>query len=332
MWKQIQCTVRGRSHIKSDTPCQDRTYAITDGNTHVIALADGAGSATMSHYGAETATKCVCVDLAVHFENYFQNDDAGLVKTQLMKNIIDDLRSQAGVMKCDIKDLASTLLVAAVKGEKFILIHIGDGVIGYLDGNELKVASQPENGEFVNTTIFTTSKDAISTMKIIRGSIKNIRGFVLMSDGTEISLYNKREKRLASILKTIMDMVILIQLDALEKKLHHTFENVIRQNTTDDCGIAMLIKGNNDFKGYRYFSSVEKGILLQVIGRSAKKRIMQYDTILEFLTDSHSLLDVARHLHLKPRYAKKRLNRLCKLNLLVEEEKRYRTIVIMDSF
>lgn len=97
--------------------------------------------------------------------------------------------------------MASTLLLVAIKDDKFIIAHIGDGVIGYLKNNEMKIASQPENGEFVNTTVFTTSKDAIMTMKLIKGFLGTIQGFVLMSDGPEARLYSKQENKLADVLK-----------------------------------------------------------------------------------------------------------------------------------
>ena len=88
------------------------------------------------------------------------------------------------------KDLAATMLVVAENNDRFIIAHIGDDVIGYLDGDVLKTASAPSNGEHANETYFVTSRDAINTMKLFKGSIKNIAGFVIMSDGTEQSLYS----------------------------------------------------------------------------------------------------------------------------------------------
>ena len=35
-------------------------------------------------------------------------------------------------------DLASTLLFVAIKDNKFIMAHIGDGIIGYLKQDEVK--------------------------------------------------------------------------------------------------------------------------------------------------------------------------------------------------
>ena len=52
MWNSVQCAVQGRGHFKTDMPCQDKTNYLCKNETSVIALADGAGSATMSHFGA----------------------------------------------------------------------------------------------------------------------------------------------------------------------------------------------------------------------------------------------------------------------------------------
>ena len=42
MWKIVQCAVQGRSHIKADIPCQDKTFALVKNEVYVMALADGA--------------------------------------------------------------------------------------------------------------------------------------------------------------------------------------------------------------------------------------------------------------------------------------------------
>ena len=62
--------VQGRAHIKNDVPCQDKTYTLTDPSGASIALADGAGSAGMSHFGAEPVTKCITEYLTEHFEEF----------------------------------------------------------------------------------------------------------------------------------------------------------------------------------------------------------------------------------------------------------------------
>lgn len=45
---------------------------------------------------------------------------------------MDGLEKLAQELDCLVKDLASTLLVVAVKNGKYLILHIGDGVIGYV--------------------------------------------------------------------------------------------------------------------------------------------------------------------------------------------------------
>lgn len=331
MWKIIQCAVQGRSHLKSNIPCQDKTYSMIANNTQVIALADGAGSAKLSHYGADIATKFICLELTINFDNYFSNNNGVEVKLQLVKKIIEHLKNQAQILQCDLKDLASTLLFVAIKKQQFIIAHIGDGVIGYLKDNELKVASYPENGEFINSTTFVTSKNSITNMKLFKGYLKQITGFVLMSDGTEMSLYNKKEQKLANILKKIMQISTIIPTNKIEYQLQQSFENVISKATTDDCSIIMLVNTDKNFKGYLSLSHIQKCKLLNINPQSAKRTVKKYDNILLFLLNKNTLSQVAKKIHLQKKYAQKYIDKLYKLNLIEKDGLCYHTILIMNK-
>ncbi len=241
MWNSIRCEVQGRSHIQKNIPCQDKTYSICINGVRTIALADGAGSAKLSHFGAEDVVKYVCYIMSTKFDDYFLEECATSVKEELLENIRKSLKELSIKKECDIKDLASTLLFVSIKDDKFILSHIGDGVIGYLENGELKIASQPENGEFINTTVFTTSNDAIKSMKLIKGNIENIKSFILMSDGTEESFYDKREKKLATVLKNIIEKILTESIKEIQLKLEESFKNIIIRKTTDDCSIVILV-------------------------------------------------------------------------------------------
>jgi len=251
MWNSIRCEVQGRGHIKNNIPCQDKTYSICINGVQTIALADGAGSAKLSHFGAENVVKNICYNLSSKFEDYFFEENGIIVKENLLGNIRTNLEKLAIELECDVKDLASTLLFVSIKNNKFILAHIGDGVIGYLKNGELKIASQPENGEFINTTIFTTSKDAINSMKLIKGDINDIKSFILMSDGTEESFYDRRERKLAEVLKNIIEKMMTESIKEIQLKLEESFKNIIIQKTTDDCSIVILVNEKitmEDFK------------------------------------------------------------------------------------
>lgn len=332
MWNTVQCAVQGRSHLKAEIPCQDKTSIYIAENVTVAALADGAGSAPCSHFGAERITQFISQYIAEDFFSYFVEQDGAAFKRKVINDIDTELNKLAEEVGCTVKDLASTLLVVGVCGDQYILIHIGDGVIGYLKKDQLLIASQPENGEFVNTTVFTTSKDALQTMKILKGRLGSIEGFVLMSDGTEASLYNKREQSLAPALKGIMRLAQILDQECLEQLLQESFENIVRQATTDDCSIAILMKEKEDFHGYRHLRPLEKKRLLGIEGRrDSEKRLKRYDILLERMQNPCSILEIGKLIHLKPKYAKRYLDNLLANNIVIRQNGRYKTAVIMQK-
>lgn len=328
MWKTIMCAVQGRGHEREEIPCQDKTFSYAEDGVYVVALADGAGSARLSHEGAAAVTADICRDIAEHFDEYFAQDDGVMVKKQLMANITDCLKKKAEALECDTKDLASTLLAAAVKEDRFFLVHIGDGVIGYLKEDVLKIASQPENGEFANTTVFTTSKEALMGMRLIKGTLGTIDGFVLMSDGSEAGLYHKQEKRLSDGLKKVMQMAMMIPEDAIEAMLYQSFQQVIRQATQDDCSIAVLVRDDR-FDGFHHLNAAQKHTLLQLRGTNHEKRVRRYDDLLSLLTEGKTLRQLSRAVHVKPRYLKKHLVHLCGLHMIEKSGDRYQTQIFM---
>ena len=242
MWNFLDSTRKGRSHVKQGTPCQDKTYCQSYDDAYVITLADGAGSARLSHYGAKCVTKCIADELGSNFESYWDETEARIAKERLFQGITESLQQIAGQYDCQLKDLASTLLAVAVKDERYIILHLGDGVIGYCKEGVLKVASAPNNGEFANTTVFTTSSDACSQMKVFRGALNGIDGFVLMSDGPEACLYDKKNNELASGLLQILEDASGDELNEVAEGIENAMDTVISKHTMDDCSLAFMVK------------------------------------------------------------------------------------------
>ena len=241
MWKIIKCAVTGQSHKQSNTPCQDKVCSLVKNEVCVLCLCDGAGSARLSHFGARLVASRVCVLLSKNFDEYFALNEADL-KAKILKILLEKLQKKAEFLHCKISDLASTLLFVAIKKDKFILAHIGDGLIACLKNETLSVLSAPQNGEFINTTTFITSPNALDEMHILRENLAYINAFVLMSDGSEAGLYDKREKSLAPVLKDIMQKLKAQDEKFMQSKLLRSFEDVMVQKTTDDCSIIIAVK------------------------------------------------------------------------------------------
>ena len=243
-YKTADAYVQGKSHIKKDIPCQDRTYSLNRKNMSIISLSDGAGSRKYSDIGATIVTKEIPDLLYKNFNRLYDSDPI-----QAQKYIVYSLvrllekkvlkMNQEKKEKITIKDLASTLLFVAVKGEKFIAGHIGDGVIGYIKNEEALVLSKPENGEFSNVTYFLNKK-TWQKLKLFKGKLEGISGFILMSDGPESSLYNKSNNSLSKINKTMIKWLDSYSSKQVAKALKENISEFLTKRTTDDCSINLL--------------------------------------------------------------------------------------------
>jgi hypothetical protein len=330
MWKSVCCEVQGRGHIKTETPCQDKTKILSRDGAEVIALSDGAGSASHSHFGAECVVNNISAYVADNFRQLIDNVDGKQVKLDIMNILKQSLNDKAVELNCDLKDLASTLLLAAVCEEKYIIIHIGDGVIGYLDGEELKVASSPDNGEFANVTTFVTSSEALASMRLFKGNINNISGFILMSDGTEQSLYHKPTKALAKVTIKLMHRTCLIDGGIMRSRLVETFKSVILKNTQDDCSIAIMARPFGVLRSLEELTYLERHELYsecvnkkkifkkkRIRKKKDKLEIKQIDNILGILTTSKTYEQVASEINLKPEDVRVMLDKLVLSGLVI---------------
>lgn len=172
-------------------------------------------------------------------ENLCNEFNADTKNLQLNLNIdieskLDSISKEIKNSTCEIKDLASTLLFVAIKGECCLIGHLGDGTIGALYTKELKVLSSGNNGEYANVTFFVTSQDAAKRLQIIKGNVKekNINAFVLMSDGSSEGLLIKKENKFASALEN--------RLKDSKESIKELIERVKEQKSFDDCSIAIL--------------------------------------------------------------------------------------------
>ncbi len=247
-WKSAFSYVTGKSHIKKSLPCQDRAFSFqkrhSSGAFHGVALADGAGSCLYSHIGAKFITENILKFISSKFSYLFSK--VKNPQKAILSHIEKELKNLAKTKKIPLKELSSTLLFVGVKNQKIIAGHIGDGVIGILkrDGT-LQILSFPENGEFSNSTYFTTTESYPNRLRIYKMDAEKISGFILLSDGSAESLYDKQNKVLAPANKTIINWLQKASEEEVAKALNDNLQKIISQKTIDDCSIAIMRKLNN---------------------------------------------------------------------------------------
>lgn len=272
-WRSALSRATGRSHRLTQTPCQDQVFRREhpDG-VLVLALADGAGSAYFSHYGAEAVNRSAAAWLNKNFDRLFRaTNNTAEVKEELsvyLQRVLSELarrgipvdnrdrsrlrlprKSEQPRIRCSPRDLASTLLVVAMKDQRYLALHLGDGVIGAetlspRGRRRMTVLSAPEEGEHANETFFVGMPNAGEHLRLYRGQVKTARqeisGFILMSDGPQAVLYQKKTDSLAPACSKLIAACRGLPPSQAQKQLSSTLERLIIPRTHDDCSLVLL--------------------------------------------------------------------------------------------
>lgn len=275
-WRFASGRHQGRSHADASVPCQDQVAIFADSDGTVVgALADGAGSAKLSHYGAEILASRASRLVAQQFDKLFRaTNNLGALRASVVADLLahliaaavegldvsDDDRARLDLadrdaeplIKCDVRDLAATLLVVAVRGERFVALHLGDGVIGVervlkSGSRAVRALGIPDNGEFINETKFITSRDAADSIRVYRGRVmtasREVTGFVLMSDGPEASLYRRSSRTMAGACSKLLQACRRLPSETMHEQLAETLRDVIVPRTRDDCSLVLIALG-----------------------------------------------------------------------------------------
>lgn len=296
----------------------------------MIALSDGAGSAKLSHFGAERVTAEIANFLAEKFENIYCNEDANAVRSEIVTKANEAVTDLTEELKCEKGDLACTLLAAAVKDDRYILLHCGDGVTGFMRGDELKVATKPMNGEFANETVFITSQNSAQCLRLVKGSLNGIRAFVLMSDGSEACLYSKREVYFAKAVAKIIDQATFRPVEGVRETVIDAFKSTIIKKTTDDCSIAFLVKRDGETSKYSQLSFEEKCELLLVnsTARNSKYILEKTEKMLRALQRPVTIEELSELLGIKSiGYLERKLKRFFRAGVITNVDCLYKSLL-----
>ena len=322
MWSIIGTAVQGRGHEKKNIPVQDKIYS-KQGEVTVIALADGAGSASHSHYGAERVVETICALLDDSFDDIFEMTDVTEAQQMVMDTILNELHQLADAEQEPLKAFASTLLAVAVKNNQALILHLGDGEIGAIkDGNVISVSSS-ENGEYANATIFTTSHHAWNQLKLFKSKdASSFTSFFLMSDGTAASLYSKERNYFSPIISRLAEQTAIHQENVLNGLLQESFENTVKQKTQDDCSFVMMT-AVNETPSYHKMNEQDKELLVQYLQSPKHCSIKKWDRITDLLVNPLTLEQLAKAMRVKKRYVRANVQALIEAGVIVHDNGKY---------
>lgn len=231
---------RGTYHFHKNLPCQDIVSGKKWNGCAAIALADGAGSSQFSQYGAEVVVRTVLNMVKHEGENWFDDGLCG-VGDKVISECLEELEKTP----YQLDDLACTLLFYVVRSDgAFICGHIGDGYMFRVSPCGTGIISEPENGDTRNETVFVTSPQAKSHMRIIRGFQLPEEMILLCSDGAGEALYERGSGSIAPALTKMSNWMKNYSEDEVSQALEYNLDNVFRNESQDDMSIAVILASN----------------------------------------------------------------------------------------
>lgn len=185
-WTITGTSVTGTSHEHEGTACQDAHARQHTDHATVLAVADGAGSATHGGTGALLATTAAT--------SYLAGALGRRHTTKTIKRLLNDtvlhtrraIEQHAIAHRRPVSDYDTTLLLAIIHGDRAGIIQIGDGaIITQDDDGTLHVLTTQQDREYVNEVTFLTCEDYEQALRITVANAKRLRAVCLVTDGVE---------------------------------------------------------------------------------------------------------------------------------------------------
>jgi hypothetical protein len=237
-WRAAHAAVTGAGHIRSGIPCQDAAATASAPGAVAICVCDGAGSAARSDQGAAEVARAVAAYLAARGPEIAATPvwRGAILKAALaaVEGLVRDLGGEPG-------DYACTLLGVVVTADKVVTVHVGDGVIAWVNRGTPETLSGPDNGEYANVTVFVTTPGAERRTRLqVHGLPPQVGTIALMTDGAQASLYDKRRGVPSMVVEQLAAWLDEHDESAVSRQLAETIQKHLIPRTHDDCTVAVL--------------------------------------------------------------------------------------------
>lgn len=159
----------------------------------LVAVADGAGSASLSHLGSRAACTAAILHLKSNANALANVETAEECIRQCFDAALHEVQDLARQDGISLRELATTLQIAAIGEQHSVFGQVGDGAIVWGDPGNLRVVHWPDQAA-LNLTDFITSAPLTETLHITTVRIA-IHRVACMTDGLSPILLDFRQKR-----------------------------------------------------------------------------------------------------------------------------------------
>ncbi|MGI9296496.1 MAG: PP2C family serine/threonine-protein phosphatase [Gammaproteobacteria bacterium] len=254
-WRGVASVAVGTKHLKAQppVPCQDAAVARAGAGARPCAfVADGAGSASLSHFGAQEAVlrlshlSAALEDIHARMLDGAESpseEECNVYARRFLIHASETLRGLSDCKRRPFKEFRCTLLAAIVGAERIFWMKVGDGqIVKEKNGEDLQAVGPSGKGEYANITRFVEENPEKTVFAAGVFSSAEISGIALMTDGAAEKLVSSDGKRVAP---RIAKFFTGIRQKEFGKDDLHNFLSDLEVwkppgYTGDDKGIALL--------------------------------------------------------------------------------------------
>ena len=227
--KTVYTCVTGTQHIAENKECQDIIEVFESDDLNITVLCDGAGS-------KEFGTQCAQLVANATIE-YFKNGLSGFDSSEFVDTINSNLEDNG----LNEKNAGTTLIFIAADKSKYIIGHLGDGVVLQNNGDGFKAVSLPENGHLANITYFFPSQIACEHFRFKKDKLNDKTTFILSSDGAASLLYDSANLNGYNACNLLEEWACTLERSECEKAMEESLKAELTQFSSDDLSIAVVI-------------------------------------------------------------------------------------------
>lgn len=234
----IGFTKAGLRHISIGEPNQDKINLYQDDRVAVIALADGASASEVGKEAAELTTSA-CIEFGKNGRIW------DMSKKEQSDELLRVLDKNYLAAPFPYDRLTATMVMVAVNkvSNNFIAISIGDCSALMIDKQlNGSVFISPVNLFFKkNVTVFANGSTASKFLKIEWGSINDIAGFALLTDGAEKFMEEGKQKDI----RRLAALTVLSPKKA-QTELEEYVTDQLSEGTNDDITLSIIMPADDE--------------------------------------------------------------------------------------
>ena len=188
MWKTLAECVAGTAHTTRNLSCQDACavaeIATAEGSVLIVAIADGAGSASFPEVGAQLTARALLATARAALEAGVRVQDTDSLLPTWFRAARDEVVREAEARQVRPRELACTAILALVGESDAAFGQIGDGAVIVSEPDGYTPVFWPEAGEYANATTFLTDDTGLDSL-MRRVGPDRIEAFAAFTDGLQ---------------------------------------------------------------------------------------------------------------------------------------------------